>query len=131
MKVTVPLTLLVLLASPPAFAESVSLIRVIANPKAFDQKPIQLVGFYWKGEHKEDGPILCVHEEDHRHEIFPNCIRLDLDPARLKVPPSYIGTYVLVTGTFFADGGDLVSGRLSSITRINVWSDPKHPRSAP
>jgi hypothetical protein len=49
----------------------VSLIHLIANPEAFDGKPVSVMGFF---RYEFEGTALYVHREDYEHALSKNGI---------------------------------------------------------
>jgi len=107
---------------PDVAAENVSLIQLIANPKAYDQKVVRIVGYL----HLEfEGDVLYLHREDFDYGLTENGIWInlpkDITPAQVK---AINDRYVICTGRFIAGGQghmDLNSGEMDNLTRIQIW----------
>jgi len=114
---------------PDTNGEDVSLIQLIANPQAYDNKQIRIVGFL----HLEfEGNIIYLHAEDFRYGLTKNALWInlpkDLTSGQIKIINDH---YVICTARFVASGHGhlgMNSGELTDVTRLQVW--PPHPRPA-
>lgn len=98
---------------------SVSMIQLLANPERFDGKRVKVIGFV----HFEVESISAVylHREDFEHTLLFNRLGADLRAEIAKGHAAINDHYVLLEGTFRADGGGLSSGALVDITSADVW----------
>jgi hypothetical protein len=109
--------------SSPGQPVSVSLIRLIATPEAFDGAYVRVFGFV-RIEH--EGTAVYLHREDAEHMLTKNGLWLaanDAAPegsreARVK------DRYALIEGRFSASKKghlNLWSGSVENITRMEPW----------
>jgi len=111
-------------ASPTAAEDPrdilVSLIQLIANPMAFDQKRVLVKGYAvleFESQH------LYLSETDAKHLITRNSVWLDVGDAIKANPTRFNRRYVLVEGTFNARRRghlSLSSGEIENIGRFQV-----------
>lgn len=106
-------------------ARSVSLVSLIANPGAYDGKPVRVIGAF---QLTFEGNQLCLHKEDLTHGLSSNCLWIEPDLTKLKVSyaklAAFNGEYVLVEGTFVqGDHGHMgmFSGAITPIWRVTLW----------
>src|SRR5207247_2322164 len=96
----------------------VSLVQLIANPAAFDQKRVQVQGFVvLKFEHQ----AIYLSEADAKHAITRNGVWMDVSDALNANRSSVHQRYALVEGTFNARRGghlSLFSGVIEDISRL-------------
>lgn len=109
-------------AQPPHELHDVSLIRLIANPEAFDGTRVRVIAFL----HLEfEGDALYVSRADSENYVTKNGVWIDVpDPVR-KDALQYSDRYVLVEGVFSAKHHGhmgLFSGALSKTSHVEVWS---------
>jgi hypothetical protein len=100
-------------------AESVSMVRVLANPEKFHGKRIRVIGFL---RLEFEGNALYLHEEDYRHLLTDNALWVDMGADKEHAGLSM--HYVLIEGTFNAKLRGhlgLCSGVIEKITRAEVW----------
>ncbi len=96
----------------------VSLIQLIANPTAFDQKRILVKGFVvleFESQH------LYLSEADARHLVTRNSVWLDVSEAVYARRAEFNRRYILVEGTFNARRRGhlgLSSGEIENIGRF-------------
>ncbi|WP_395751049.1 hypothetical protein [Prosthecobacter sp.] len=108
------------LALPRAMAadsQSVSLIQLIANPKAYDGVRVRVIGFL---NVEFEGDAIYLHEDDFKHSITKNGLWVDAS----SIKPGLKQKYVLIEGTFDAKMTGhmgLWSGSLQEITRCEAW----------
>ncbi|HEX4606690.1 MAG TPA: hypothetical protein VH092_00650 [Urbifossiella sp.] len=113
-------------AAPPGVAEqpeSVSLVRLIANPDAYDGKMVRVFG-YVRVEH--EGTAVYLHRDDCEHMLTKNGLWL---AAGESTPPgsreaAVNNRYALIEGRFSAkETGHrgLWSGSVRQITRMEPW----------
>jgi len=95
----------VLARSPraPDRANHVSLIRLIANPKAFEGRRLRLAGYLDRnGLDRAVG--LYVTELDGQNFIISNSVDLQVEESSVE---KSIGKYVILEGTYHAPAGPL------------------------
>ena len=105
--------------------QSVSMIQLIANPERFDGKRVKLIGFV----HFEfEESAVYLHREDFEHGLVFNRLGADLRAEVGKGHGAINDHYVLLEGTFRADGGGMSSGALVDITSADISGsrDVKH-----
>lgn len=110
----------------PAYA---SALQLVTTPERYDGKLVSVIGFLGM-EH--EGDLLFVHEEDQKHLILSNSVRVDGTKQMFKNREQLDMKYVKLLGVFRA--GDrvkdpLIVGTLTDVTSCEVWSDPKNPLS--
>jgi len=128
----VALTLTVWAKQPPAGGPappdpggpvSVSLIRLIANPDAFDGKLVRVIG-YVRIEH--EGHAIYLHREDYVKALSKNGLWLaanDSAPEGSR-EAAVQNRYALIEGRFSAKETEhrgLWSGSIREITRMEPW----------
>jgi hypothetical protein len=102
--------------------EEVSLIQVIANPQAYDQKKIRLIAYL----HLEfEGNAIYLHRDDFIIGISKNAVWIDLPkdikPSEIKAVNDH---YVICTARFNASNHGhmgMFAGALTDVTRLQVW----------
>ena len=124
----VGLALTVWAQQPPAAPDpgrpvSVSLIRLIANPEAFDGKLVRVFG-YVRVEH--EGTAVYLHREDYVKGLSKNGLWLAANDSAAEGSreAAVQNRYSLIEGRFSATetghrGG--WSGSISDITRMEPW----------
>jgi hypothetical protein len=115
---------------PDIDAEDVSLIQLIANPQAYDNKRVRITGFL----HLEfEGNVIYLHNEDFRYGLTKNGLWIDLPKDMTKEQIKVVNDqYVICTARFIArmhGHMGLNSGEVTDVSRLQVW--PPYPRSAP
>jgi hypothetical protein len=121
-----------LFALLPAFAsappdepnpESVSMMALIANPKAWHGRYVRTIGY----AHLEfEGNGLYVHRADYQNAISHNGLWV-ATARKGVVMKGAVDKYVLVEGRFsakFRGHMGMWSGAIEDIRRFQVWSDP-------
>ena len=106
----------------PDGAEQVSLIRLIANPDAYNNKTIRVVSYL----HLEfEGDAIYFHQDDFKHGMYENSVWInlpkDISPAQIK---ALNDKYVLCTARFEARKHGhmgMFSGELSDVVRLEPW----------
>ena len=93
------------------------MVQLIASPEKFDGKRIAVAGFC---NLEFEGNALFLHEEDFRHNLTTNAVRLSLPSP---VPPAFLGgskAYVSVEGVFSAPRPNAPGyrGTIGEITRL-------------
>ena len=93
----------------------ISLIRVIANPIAYDGEHIRVVG-YLAGAGPDDAPGVFVSESDGRNGILSNAVDLTVRDSPIR---GMYGKYVIVSGLYHAPprGGDF-NGYIDNILDV-------------
>lgn len=110
---------------PDYSAKDISLVALIANPDAYDGKPVRVIGAF---QLEFEGNELCLHKEDLVQGLTKNCVWIEPDLKVLGVSyedlTKFNGKYVLVEGTFVkGDLGhmSLNSGAITPIWRVALW----------
>ena len=109
-------------------AKPVSIIQLIATPEKFDGKLVTVEGLLGYDEH----PVLWVHEEDAKHWLMANSVRISPSKDMQREKETINHKYVTVTGVFRTarTGSEAYEGGgISDIQACTVWSDPQHPIS--
>jgi len=100
----------------------VSLIQLIANPKSWDGKRVQVIGFL---RLEFEGNALYLHREDYLYGITDNAVWISLPSKLTASQREGLSTrYVICEGVFRADDHGhlgLFSGVLGEINRIEPW----------
>ena len=112
---------------PDNGVEDVSLIQLIANPQAYDQKRVRITGFL----HLEfEGDVIYLHSEDFHYSLAKNALWINVPKDMTQEQTKAVNDqYVICTGKFVASMRGhmgLNSGEISDVTRLEVWSP--HPR---
>jgi len=98
-------------------AYNVSLIRLIANPKAFDGRRLRLAGYLdHNGIDRAVG--LYVSELDGRNFIISNSVDLQLEESSVA---KLLGKYVMLEGSYHAPIGplaDYANGYLYHVSKL-------------
>jgi hypothetical protein len=98
-------------------AYNVSLIRLIANPKAFDGRRLRLAGYLdHNGIDRAVG--LYVSELDGRNFIISNSVDLQLEESSVA---KLLGKYVILEGSYHAPIGplaDYANGYLDHVSKL-------------
>ncbi|WP_263352176.1 hypothetical protein [Acidicapsa acidisoli] len=115
---------------PDVGGEDVSLIQLIANPQAFDNKRVRITGFL----HLEfEGNVIYLHSDDFLYSLTKNGLWIDVPKEMTQGQIKAVNDqYVICTGRFAANMHGhmgLNSGEMTDITRLEVWSP--YPRSIP
>ena len=95
-----------------------SLIQLIAHPKEFDGKRVQIIGFV---RLEFEGNAIYLHRDDELHGILKNGLWLDAEKLSKADRLQFDGRYAFVEGRFsMEDQGHfgLWSGAIRDITRI-------------
>jgi hypothetical protein len=117
------LLLLCWFVQPAVAAEplNVSLIQLIANPKEYDGKIVQVIGFV---KLEFEGTAVYLHQEDYKHAIGKNALWIDVTDDIRKKQADFDQKYVLLVGTFNAKRTGhmgLFSGCIEKISSFQVW----------
>jgi hypothetical protein len=108
-------------------ANSLSLIRLIANPSIFDGRRLRLGGFLdYNGIDRAVG--LYVSEVDGRNFILLNSIDLRIEEGTVK---KFIGRYVTLEDNFHASKGvrsEYLNGFLDQVSDIKTWGAGDAPK---
>ena len=119
MKITT--LILISLLAAPWFTQSrnptpVSIVQLIANPRAYHGKFVRIIGF---ASVRFEGTAIYLHEEDYKHSISKNALWLDLDGGKSRREYlEFHERYVLVEGTFDANMKGHRSANSGSIRNI-------------
>jgi hypothetical protein len=113
---------------PDDGVEDVSMVQLIANPQAYDNKRVRIMGFL----HLEfEGNVVYLHREDFDYVITKNALWVnipkDMTREQMKAVNNF---YVICTGRFRAGMHGhmgLNSGEMDEVTRLEVWCP--RPRS--
>ena len=108
--------------SSPDRPLEVSLIRIIADPDAFDGEYVRVQGFY---RYEFEGTAIYVHRADYEHALYRNGLWVTSGPDLDQ-------QYVLLEGRFSAARRGhlgLWSGSIEDVTRMIPWP-PKVARPA-
>jgi hypothetical protein len=96
----------------------VSLVALIANPKAHTGQTLVTAGFC---SLEFEDTAVYLHEEDYRKALPMNSIWLDAEPTRAKAPKKEHEKYCLVEATFKAEPArNGRAGRLERVTRLEI-----------
>lgn len=98
----------------------VSLIRVIAIPKAYDDRKIRVAGYLdYNGIDRNVG--IYVTEADGKNFIRSNSVDLEIGEATAEKAR---GQYVILEATYHAPKGslsDYTNGYFDHVTRLKSW----------
>ena len=98
----------------------VSIIRLIANPEAYDGKAVRVIGVV---SIEFEGTAVYLTPDDYRKMICKNAIWLELDKADQRTYRKVDGKYAIIEGVFKAgyDGHfDAFSGSMVKIKRLEA-----------
>jgi hypothetical protein len=106
-------------------ASLVSIIRVLANPEAFDQRRVRVAGYL---EHNgvDRAVGLYVSELDGRNGVISNSI--DLHKKSSSTLRQFMGKYVVMNATFHRPVGPLsefLNGHFDDISGIKALPRPE------
>jgi hypothetical protein len=108
-------------------ANSVSLIRVIANPKGFEGRRLRFAGYLDRnGLDKAVG--IYLSEVDGSNFILSNSVDLKIQESAIE---KMMGKYVILEGTYHAPTGplaDYANGYLDHISGIRPWAQGDVPK---
>jgi hypothetical protein len=107
---------------PDIAGEDVSLIQLIANPQAYDNKTVRITGFL----HLEfEGNVIYLHREDFQYGLTKNGLWIDVPKDMTKEQIKAVNDqYVICTGRFVAGMHGhmgLNSGEVTNVSRLEVW----------
>jgi hypothetical protein len=104
--------------------EDVSLIQLIANPQAFDNKRVRIIGYL---RLEFEGDVIYFHREDYEYGLTKNGLWVNVPPDMTQAQKQAVNNkYVICTGIFRAGMHGhmgLNSGELTEITRLEPWAD--------
>lgn len=137
--VTTCLFLMLVCAGATPGAESkddpydVSIIQLIATPKKYADKTVQVIGFL-NIEFEGDG--IYLHEEDFRRGLFNNGVGIQAEGEVRERLKKLSGQYVLIEGVVDASSSDAVAVTgfriaITRITRADAWNVKRSPSSPP
>jgi hypothetical protein len=128
----------VICAGFPARAETkevydVSIIQLIAAPKLYAKKTVQVVGFL-NIEFEGDG--IYFHEEDFRRGLINNGLGIWAEGEVRERLKKLSGQYVIIEGVVDASYSDAVAvagfrTSIRNITRADPWKVGRTPSSPP
>ena len=103
-------------------APQVSLIKLIANPQAYNHKIVRLIGYL----HLEfEGNAIYLHQDDFEHGIYENSIWINLPKDISQVQIKAVNDhYVICTARFIASQHGhmgMFSGELEDVRRLETW----------
>jgi len=105
----------------PDNAQHVSITRLLANPKDFDNHHVQIIGFL----HFEfEGDAIYPYKMDYQIGRQENSIWVDAGHLSKAEKDALTNHYVLLDGTFHADKHGhmgMFGGQLSDIDRLETW----------
>jgi hypothetical protein len=107
----------------PQQPTDVSIIQLIASPKAFDGKLVRVTGFV---RLQFENTEIYLHREDCENALYANGLWLDLPSALKKEKGSLDMHYALIEGVFDAGNrghNGAASGMISKIQRLEPWPD--------
>jgi hypothetical protein len=115
---------------PDLDADSVSLIQLIANPKAYDNKRVRVIGYL----HLEfEGNAMYLHHEDFDYGLTKNAIWInvpeDMTNEQIKIVNDQ---YVICTARFRSGRQGhmgMNSGEFFDVTRLETWPHRSRPDS--
>jgi hypothetical protein len=110
--------------------EDVSMIQLIANPQAYDNKRVRITGYL----HLEfEGDVIYLHREDFDYVLTKNALWVNIPKDMTKEQMKAVNNlYVICTGRFRAGMHGhmgMNSGELDDITRLEVWCPQPRPHS--
>jgi hypothetical protein len=106
----------------------VSLIQVIANPKEFHGKQIQVIGF---AHFEFEGNGIYLNREDYQYGLYKNGLWLSMpktDKTNLDKYREMNNSYAIVEGTFnaeFKGHMGVFNGSIENITKLQRWAKAK------
>lgn len=103
-------------------ARPISMIRLIANPSAFDRRRVRIAGYL---EHNglDRSVGLFLSEVDGRNRILSNSITLDKQSStNLR---RFMGKYILLNATFYAPTSEFDNGYLDQISGMIIIPLPE------
>jgi hypothetical protein len=108
-----------------------SLVQLLATPEKFDGKLVRIVGFLVLDS---EGDGLYLHKEDFANGIDSNAVLIERTQKMLEDRENLEFSYVLLVGVFQISENPRNStasrtGRITKISRCELWSKPSHPRS--
>lgn len=110
--------------APPPGAEPVSLVALIANPGAFEGRPVRIVGV---AQLEFEQNVIYLTRDDYDHRVLTNAIGLSFGQRSLQPDDRGLsGSYVGVEGVFRAKRNGargIPAGSIDEVTRMERW-DP-------
>jgi hypothetical protein len=95
--------------------EAVSIIALIASPRQYKDAQVWVAGYLHLAYEADS---LFFHEEDCRHGLSKNGLRLILSRAQETQFKGLSGKYVLIEGTFDDSPSDMFSGYIKNVITI-------------
>jgi hypothetical protein len=106
---------------------SVSLIRLIANPQSFDGRRIKVTG-YIAHNGLDSSAGLYVTELDGSNFVVSNSVDLSIEDSHIS---RALGKYAVLEGIYRAPKGqfaDYLDGKLDHVSVIKTWNSGDVPR---
>ncbi|MDD5669681.1 MAG: hypothetical protein PHE58_06610 [Candidatus Omnitrophica bacterium] len=104
---------------------TVSLIQLISRPEKYNGKFIAVIGFV---NLEFEGDAVYLSEEDYRHGIGKNAVRLLINEDIEKNAKKFDNKYCHIAGTFkdtSSLGNDVFSGMITDIKFFQFWGEEK------
>jgi hypothetical protein len=101
----------------------VSLVELIANPKNYDGKVVQVIGFVSIDFEDE---AIYLHSDDYKHYVNKNGLWIEITPEIRQKRAEYDQKYVILVGTFDATRKGHMgnwSGTIRNIKSFGVWME--------
>ncbi len=112
-------------------AEEVSLVRLIANPQAYDGRKIRVIGFL---NLEFEGDAIYLHREDFEYGITENAFWVDVpQDMTVKQRTELNLRFVICEGRFVASRHGhmgMFGGEITNITRLEPW-EARRPDGLP
>lgn len=109
--------------SVPQQPLAVSVVRLIADPTAYQGKYVRVIGFV---SIEFERTAVYLHQEDYKVSISKNALWLAIDRSDLQRYTEGNQKYVLIEGTFdanYAGHRGAFSGTIKGIRRFQVWAE--------
>lgn len=106
----------------PCAYYQVSIIDLIAHPKQFHGKVVQLVGY---AQLEFEGNEICLSRDDSVFGVTDNCLWLGLETFDGSHLAGFKEGYAIVQGTFNGEHGGhmgLYRGAIGDLERFDPWS---------
>ncbi len=106
---------------------SVSMIRLIANPQAFDGRRIKVTGYVARNG-LDNAAGVYLTELDGRNFVVSNSVGLNIEDSQIN---RALGKYAILEGTYRAPKGqlaDYLNGKLEHVSVIKAWNSGDVPR---
>ena len=96
----------------------VGMVALLGSPHRYSGKRIRTTGFLVINF---EGTAVYLHEEDYRYAMYGNAYDLDLPGPQQERYRTLNLKHVLIEGTTFAADGSVWGGRMTRITRLELW----------